>query len=389
MPAVFYGVFDAHDLVPYHLKWSKYFSEQFWIGDFYPRWLLGMNAGLGGPTFFFYPPVPYYFTSLFHPLFANELQGWHQLSLSASFALIASGITAYIWLKSITDERAALIASIVYMALPYHIGIELYWRFAFAEYWSFVWMPLILYFAKQLITAHKFSIIGFAVSSALLVMTHLPTLIIFYPAVIGYILFTAVKHKRGKKVLLRMILAITLGIGLSATYWLPAMTTQEYISMKAIMEGPYFYGNNFLFITPDPIGRYLEVSTLLMGELACCAFIIARTNAIANYRRESNYWIAIAMISVFMMLPLSQPIWYLVPVIQRLQFPWRFNTVLTIAIATLIALGLSSFRQSVNLSSKKVLLIAFFICQPCYYPCLRHCRYCSKGYSFIGMSVVV
>ncbi len=107
IPAIFYGVFDAHDLVPYHLKWSKHFSEQFWLGDFYPRWLLEMNAGLGGPTFFFYPPVPYYFTSLFHPLFANEAQGWHQLSLSASFALVASGITAYIWLKSITSKNSA------------------------------------------------------------------------------------------------------------------------------------------------------------------------------------------------------------------------------------------------------------------------------------------
>lgn len=361
IPAVFYGVFDAHDLVPYHLKWSKHFSEQFWLGDLYPRWLLGMNAGLGGPTFFFYPPVPYYFTSLLHPLFANEAQGWHQLSLSALFALVASGITAYIWLKSITNEKSALIASIVYMALPYHIGIELYWRFAFAEYWSFVWMPLILYFAKKIVTEHRLNIVGFSVSSALLVMTHLPTLIIFYPVVIGYILLMVGKHKKRKKALICMIVAITLGIGLSAIYWLPAMTTQEYISMKAIMEGPYFYGNNFLFITPDPLGRYLEVLTLLMGGLACCAFIIARTNSIATCRRESNYWIAIAMISVFMMLPLSQPIWYLVPVIQRLQFPWRFNTVLTLAITALIALGISSLKQPVDLLNKKVVLIGFLL----------------------------
>ncbi|HEY9847696.1 MAG TPA: hypothetical protein V6D03_16055, partial [Candidatus Caenarcaniphilales bacterium] len=62
LPAISYGIFAAHDLVAYHLKWSKHFAEQFWLGDLYPRWLLEMNAGLGSPTFFFYAPVPYYFT---------------------------------------------------------------------------------------------------------------------------------------------------------------------------------------------------------------------------------------------------------------------------------------------------------------------------------------
>ena len=99
IPLLFCGAFSADDLLPFHLRWSKHFAEQFWSGELYPRWLMGMNAGLGSPTFFFYTPIPYYFTSLLHPLFASDPQGWHQLGLSASFALIASGITAYIWPK--------------------------------------------------------------------------------------------------------------------------------------------------------------------------------------------------------------------------------------------------------------------------------------------------
>ncbi len=125
IPAISYGIFDAQDLVMFHLKWSKHFSEQFWSGELYPRWLLEMNAGLGSPTFFFYTPIPYYFSSLFHPLFANDTQGWHQLSLSASLALVASGLTAYIWLKNITNQNSAVIASILYMALPYHLAVDL------------------------------------------------------------------------------------------------------------------------------------------------------------------------------------------------------------------------------------------------------------------------
>ncbi|MEP0917778.1 hypothetical protein NC981_13175 [Leptolyngbya sp. DQ-M1] len=54
LPAILHGVFDAMD-IPFHLRWTQQFSEQLWSGDFYPRWLYNMNAGLGSPAFFFYP----------------------------------------------------------------------------------------------------------------------------------------------------------------------------------------------------------------------------------------------------------------------------------------------------------------------------------------------
>ena len=359
LPATFYGIFDAFDLITYHLKWSKHFAAQFWSGDLYPRWLLNMNAGLGSPTFFFYPPVPYYFTSLFHPLFTHDSQGWYQLSLAAALALVASGITAYIWLKNITNQQAALIASILYISLPYHAAFGLYWRFAYAEYWSFVWMPLVMYFAQKLIVDHSLTqsksasaignlnIIGFAVSLASLSMTHLPTFIIFFPIPITYILLMTNKQQR-KKTLIRLSVATILAVGLSAIYWLPAMTTQEYISMYLIRQGNYFYANNFLFNNhPYLDWRYLEILSVVMGGFVWCIYFKIRTDAVAN-QREANYWIAIATISLFMTIPPSKPVWDVITVIQRLQFPWRFHTILTLATSVLFALAFSNSQQIWN-----------------------------------------
>ncbi len=355
IPVLSQGVFLSDDLLPFHLKWSKNFSEQLWGGDLYPRWLQGMNAGLGSPTFFFYAPVPYYFTSLFHPFFANDPQGWFQLKFSASFALIASGITAYIWLKTITNQNSAFISSLIYMALPYHLSVDLYRRFAFAEYWSFVWMPLILYFSVKIITGNKINIIGFAVSFALLIMTHVITLIMFFIVPSGYIIVMAGRRRR-KKALVRTGLALILAIGLSAIYWLPAMATQEYISMKEIMGISYFYGKHFLFLNQPSyyaqnLWKYLEVMTLLMGGLACCAFIIARTNLITTSRQESNYWFFIAMMALFMTLPVSRPLWDVLTAVQKVQFSWRFNSILVVATTALIALVISSLKPSKRIVS--------------------------------------
>lgn len=58
------GNLYPHD-IGIHLRWSKGFWEVLRNGVFYPRWLPQLNGGLGSPVFFFYPPIPYYFSSFF------------------------------------------------------------------------------------------------------------------------------------------------------------------------------------------------------------------------------------------------------------------------------------------------------------------------------------
>lgn len=346
-PALINGHIYGHDF-KYHWVYSKNFSEQFWQGDFYPRWLQNMNSGFGSPTFFFYAPIPYYFTSLFGPLSRYDISSFNVLGLSSSLALIASGLTAYFWLKEIVPKNSAAIASILYMAWPYHLFIDLYVRFAFAEYWSFVWMPLILYFTIKIIRGSRLNVIGLAISFALLALTHLPSFIIFFPVPVGYALFMA-GRSRWKIVFARLSIATIIAIGLSAIYWFPAMTTQESISMDAILSDEFYYANNFLFTGPK-IGhkkifwKILELLTVVTGGLAFCAWKISKISSEVTSRRESNYWMIVAMLALFMTLPLSKLVWDVLPPVQRIQFPWRFNTVLTVAITGLFALGVSRLK---------------------------------------------
>lgn len=356
LPAITHNCLAGHDF-EYHAVISKHFSAQLWQGEFYPRWLHNMNAGFGSPTFFFYPPLPYYFTSLFSPLsHYYNLSSCNGLALSSSLALIASGLSAYCWLKEIATKQAAAIASIIYMAWPYHLAVDLYIRFAFAEYWSFVWMPLILYFSIKIVSGSRLNIVGLAISLALLALTHLPTFIIFFPVPMGYALFLASRNQ-WKIVSVRLSLALVLAIGLSAIYWLPAMTTQASISMNAVSSGSLNFKNNFLFTGPK-IGhsknfwRHLELLTVLTGGLSICAWKVSKKySAVASKRdsrhdgrRESNYWITVAMLSLFMTLPFSKFVWDQLTVIRIIQFPWRFNTVLVIATVGLLALALSQLK---------------------------------------------
>lgn len=345
LPAIVHGTFDAMD-IQFHLRWSEQFSEQFWQGDRYPRWLHNMNAGLGSPAFFFYAPAPFYFTSLFFPLFSPEARQWGQLSVSITIALLASGLTSYLWLKLITNRKAALISSVLYMALPYHLGINLYWRFAFAEYWALVWLPLILFFTYKLVHPSRFAIVGLSMSYALLILTHLPTLLMFLPVSIAYLL---VMSENRIKALLRGVIALILSVGLAATYLLPAMTTQDAISMNAILEKGYLYSNNFLFSKKflpyhNPyFWMYLEGIAVGMIAIAILAFVLA------SRQRESRFWFGVSIVSFLMMIPVSQPVWAILPALQRIQFPWRFNTVLLVSVTALIAIAIPTVERRKNL----------------------------------------
>ena len=98
LPLLLYGLpFRSSDGV-FHAVLYKHFSSQLWAGEFYPRWLMGMNGGLGSASCFYYPPVPYYLTAMVKPFFARDVQGWHQLGFSAAIALAISGVCAYLWL---------------------------------------------------------------------------------------------------------------------------------------------------------------------------------------------------------------------------------------------------------------------------------------------------
>ncbi len=370
LPVIIYGVpFHTDDGIT-HASWSIHFSEQFWSGDLYPRWLTGMNNGLGSPVFFYYPPVPYFLTSIIKPLFQSDPLGFYRLGISACLALILSGLFAYLWLKQIVNETPALITAILYMAGPYHLAADLYTRFAYAEFWSFVWLPLILYFTHKIMDRRRMAIAGFAVSYALLIMTHLPTTLIFslVPVIYSLVLQKDQKLKTAGKITLSM----TLGIGLSAIYLYPALAMQKYVFLDQMGIGYFSYENwlffsNFSLWTDDKLVILLMLTNLL--GIAGLTFIISQPQFDTKLRKAGLFWLTMALGSVLMMTDLSRPIWLVFFPLQKIQFPFRFNVILTLAATALTALAVSTITKS-SLSTKIAVKVCAFVLFAAWIPVL-------------------
>jgi len=347
-PVLIYGIpFFSDDAVTHHAVWYVRFSEQLWAGDLYPRWLMGMNNGLGSPVFFYYPPVLFFVTSLLRPFFRGDSHGWYQLGLSASAALIASGICAYAWLKQIADRNSALTAAVLYMATPYHLASDLYVRGALAEYWAFIWMPLILFFVHRLVQGQRLAVAGCALSYALLVMTHLPTTLIFSPIPVCYAFYMASPGRRIRDTGWT-VGALTLGAGVSFVYLWPALTTQQFVFLERMTAG-YFSYKNWLFFTNLSIWPSEKLLVLLttadLAIIACCTFLITRAGANVVSARLNAFWYVVASAGILMMTQLSAPIWLGVSVLRKIQFPWRFNAIVSLATTALLAMAISAFKK--------------------------------------------
>ena len=349
LPASWSGYVVGHDTLS-HLIISRHFVDQLWAGDLYPRWLPGMNAGMGSPVFQFYGPVPYYITALFRPLLSHDPEGWHQLGLAASLAVMASGFMAHAWLKRLAGERAALVGAVLYMSAPYHLAVDLYQRFAFAELWGFVWMPLVMLFARASMRGERGAMAGLSLSYALLIMTHLPTTLLFSWVPIAYVLWMAESGDR-LGAFVRVAGGMLLGMGLSAIYLLPAMTTQEYARFDIMGSGHFDFAKHFLFYAP---GRGVDANDFLhsLGIIAGAMMLVAagvwlmgRQTQSGSERREAVFWVVVATLAFFMMLYPSKPVWDRVAIIQMVQFPWRFGIVLTFAMVALAVLWADTLRN--------------------------------------------
>ena len=200
--------------------------------------------------------------------------------------------------------------------------------------------------------------VGLAVGYALLIMTHLPTTLIFSIVPICYAV--VLKSDERLKTLSKVIVSMAFGIGLSAIYLYPAMTMQQYVFVEKMSTG-YFSYENWLFFANSAfmINDKLVIVFLILDliGIAGCAFVISRADL--KLKKARIFWLIVAVISVLMMTQISKPVWIIFSPLQKIQFPFRFNVILTLAVAALITLAISTINKAslVKLYGVKIIML--------------------------------
>lgn len=345
MPVFVYSLPNGDDMAQ-HYWWSREFFNAMKEGVWYPRWLGGAYEGRGSPVMFFYPPLPFFVTSLFQAMGAAPLKA---LAFSCWLGLAISGLAMYWFSRSLLSRNASLIASVVYMAIHYHL-FDLYHRSALNEFWAFAWVPFVLGATHRALSLSGWRIIsGLAITYCFLIVTHLPTAFLTTLILPVY----AIVQTRDWRKLGKAACGFIMGAGAAGIYILPVLFETDYLRSVRSLSRPK-YDAGFLLedigtafdLIPFPSSGDYKTFILAGNWIAVGMFLLIGVGAflIWKKRRASYLWqntllravLIITAISALMTTRLTLPLWLIIPRLGVIQFPIRWFAVTSVGASVLV-----------------------------------------------------
>lgn len=344
-----------------HVARIANFYQNLKEGIIIPRWAPNLNWGYGHPILMFLYPLPSYIASFFHFL-GFSLVDSLKLVFGATF--VFSGFAMYIWVRNFLDEKAALVAAVLYLFAPYRF-IDLYVRGAIGEHVAFIFPPLVFYFLLKLSKQYSwFYIVGGSGALAGLILSHNAITLMFLPVVFLYGIFLIKTHKKNK-LIHQYITILAMGFGLSSFFWIPAFFEGKYTLRDIVTAGEYasrFVQFKDLIYSPWSYGGSGEFSPQV-GVAHWILILLSPWIVVILFKKRNNLWIVtlalfiIFWLTLFVMTQASNIIWQTLTTLQKFQFPWRFLS-LTVFVTSILG-GIVTLVIPKNL--KLAFLFTFFV----------------------------
>ena len=354
-PEIIRGTSCGHDY-DFHLASWLDVAASWRHGLFYPHWAPSPNYGAGEPRFVFYPPLTWMLGAVFGLIFP-----WKgvELAITCLFLALTGLATRLLARQAGLSDGAATLAGCAALFSGYSL-FTAYERSAFGELAGGFWIPLLLFlvFRDRNPAASNFrrAFDGSAVRMALVIagawLSNAPL------GVMGSYLLAAVALaiallRRSWAPILRASIGVIFGLGLSCIYLVPAALQQRWVQISQATDDPGLtIENSFLFGRhADPnlelhdveLWRVSLIAVIMIGLAFLCLFIAWR-----RHPRERAIWVPLAMIPVavlLLQLPLSLPLWNLLPKLRFLQFPWRWLVVVEAPLGIFVAAAIWPTRR--------------------------------------------
>ncbi len=306
------------------------------------RWSMDLGYGFGYPIFNFYDPLPYYVGGIIEMIGLNAL-----LATKAMMAIgiILSGVSMYLLAKEFWGKSGGVLSALFYMYAPYH-ALDIYVRGDVAEFWAYAFIPLIFLGLWKIYKENKWRyVVLAAVSFALVVISHNLTAMMISPFLGLFALYLAYKA-RSKKSFIYLGAVFIIGAMLSTFYWLPAILEMQYTNVNSLILGGSNFRDHFVCLSQlwtSPwgyggstkgcvdglsfmLGKYHILLALFLSVFALLALGFRKYCEV--FSKDKLIIIVFAfvgiLISAFLTLQISQPVWELVRPMAFLQYPWRF-----------------------------------------------------------------
>lgn len=349
----------------FHLHRTRALADALAAGVAYPRTFPDFAFGYGYPVLHYYAPLSYYPAALLDWAGAGLVPA---VTVGLALFLAFSAVAMYLFLQRWTAAYIAFAVTTLSMVAPYRL-YNLSVRGALPEYAAYAWLPLMALAIAGLAQVQpddgtapverpggSRDVLWFvllAVASCGLVLTHnLSALLVLLT--LSAVSLVVIAFGVERRAVLRVAVPALLGIGLAGFYFLPALAELEWVgigqssgrtgylnhmsSVTALFSWsfPYAYPSAADPTVPVP-GPVLVVNAGMV--------ILAVAGREARLRLAALTSLLISTGALLMMAQLSAPIWNLgSPVLATLQFPWRWQAIVTFSALWGVALILEWLR---------------------------------------------
>ena len=339
-PVWWHGPVGGDDFEFHFISWLD--AQHSWVnGIAYPHWAMSPNFGAGEPRFIFYPPLTWMLGAAL-----GFILPWKLVPFAITFALLAAmGLATRTLARRLLPEAPATLAGCAALFSGYAL-FTAYNRAAFGELAGGFWIPLLLLLALRDKTASaglcRRALDGSAAPLALVVagcwLSDAPIGVMGCYLLAGVALVAAVLARSWFPVL-RAAVAVTVGIALTGLYLVPAAWQQRWVDITQATGAKGDQGlrieNNWLFPHhADPTLHLRDLSLHAMSPIAVAMIALALLGLFTLRLRgrlapgnDRRWWIPLGLIPaivLFLLLPVSLPVWNLLPKLRFFQFPWRW-----------------------------------------------------------------
>lgn len=328
------GLFTAHDIW-HQVARFYYYSQAFMEGIFPPYWVSTLAGGLGYPLFFFSYHLPWI---LGLPFLKMGLDIPTTLKILFFLSFLLSGLFMYLFANIFLRNRlAALLSAVIYLWAPYHF-LTIFVGASMGIAFVFTFLPLLLLGINLARETKNVSIPVIALGLAGIILSHLEHLLFLSPIILSFAIWGFVETKNKILFLQNMFFGLTLGLMLSAFYLIPAIYYNQFTKIRQETGFSELYKRNFVNFSQliyskwgyGPIvnnAKNGEMSLQLgiaqwLSMLGITTLLFARKLK-KDYKKFVIFGIVGFLISIFLMLDFSLPVWQIIEKVINLDYPFR------------------------------------------------------------------
>lgn len=290
----------------------------------------------GYGTGLFYPPLAHTATSYINTIVQSETIS---LKIVHFIGLFASGVTMFFLAQKVSKSREiGLISSVIYMLFPYHLS-NIYIRDALGEELLFVFLPLVIHGLYELFKGNKrlfypLFIIGYIGG----MLCHLTLMVYFTIPIIFFLIF---KWKETLKNIVPLIISSVVILAITSPFWVTLLEQKILGNYRVFEDGVMIQGtqgNGLLF---GYINIFKNFGNNEVKYFIDLVVLILLGITLIKYRKVNNRFYNYMAIFGIIFIVLSSKLfpWDMLPKATRMfQFPWRFETFVSVSVALIAPL---------------------------------------------------